>query len=509
MPHALRQRQPERAFGLTTPVKLRNALPLAAIALCAGFYWAWWDSFHELTRFYHLINNTPQISFLFGGTRGLHCVGKPLGIIVGCCLFIVVLRNSRARNGRSLGKTALLVLGAQTLLLAPFAYILQHFGPLAAQGIYFVASAAMVVPVVAITCALKPLSTRQCALVIIGALCCYACLNNLLFPLLLQGLSRYLVAGFYTVLLAIAWLLARKPLNTLPVPDERLERKAFPPWQLVLHLTVYGFVFGMMHIMESRPGREGPYSINLGGFLGCIVAACLFGLLFLRQNASTEIWSKMRSTVFPLAIVGFTLIPLTGSDTFAATFPEAAGMLYLCFLFYASVSLMRRTALDMRLIPGLALLLYSTGEITGVVCAGFTPQGAMPDYLVLISFIVLLLTAATFWVGTDEQIRKIWGLRRNLAPKRYNDQLTKVRIAAMERRFNLTSREAQALLLIAQGKRAPEIQSVMGVSMSTVRSHIKHLYTKIDAHSYAEAVAILESIPVDEGELHAAEQSAC
>ncbi len=52
----------------------------------------------------------------------------------------------------------------------------------------------------------------------------------------------------------------------------------------------------------------------------------------------------------------------------------------------------------------------------------------------------------------------------------------------------LSARELQVLRLLAADLSAPEIAEELVVAVSTVRSHIKHIYGKLDAHSRYEAV---------------------
>ncbi len=53
---------------------------------------------------------------------------------------------------------------------------------------------------------------------------------------------------------------------------------------------------------------------------------------------------------------------------------------------------------------------------------------------------------------------------------------------------SLSEREAQVLHLLATDLTAPEIAEQLVVEVSTIRSHIKHIYGKLDAHSRYEAV---------------------
>jgi DNA-binding NarL/FixJ family response regulator len=53
----------------------------------------------------------------------------------------------------------------------------------------------------------------------------------------------------------------------------------------------------------------------------------------------------------------------------------------------------------------------------------------------------------------------------------------------------LTAREEEALLLLTKGYGNKEIADKLGVSIETVRSHLKHIYEKLHVRSRAEAVA--------------------
>ena len=53
----------------------------------------------------------------------------------------------------------------------------------------------------------------------------------------------------------------------------------------------------------------------------------------------------------------------------------------------------------------------------------------------------------------------------------------------------LTSREREVLLLLAEGVGTRQIAGAMGVSESTVRTHVRNILAKLDVHSRMQAVA--------------------
>jgi DNA-binding NarL/FixJ family response regulator len=77
--------------------------------------------------------------------------------------------------------------------------------------------------------------------------------------------------------------------------------------------------------------------------------------------------------------------------------------------------------------------------------------------------------------------RTLLELVRNPLPRPQGD-------AAEPNRMDLTQREQEVLRALVQGLAYKQIASTLGVSLDTVRSHVKHIYRKLQVHGVAEAV---------------------
>ncbi len=66
-------------------------------------------------------------------------------------------------------------------------------------------------------------------------------------------------------------------------------------------------------------------------------------------------------------------------------------------------------------------------------------------------------------------------------------------LGAIVKKCHLTEREADIAALLAQGRNARYIQDLLCVSYNTVRSHIKHIYSKMNVHSQQELISAFES----------------
>src|SRR5260221_12350593 len=58
----------------------------------------------------------------------------------------------------------------------------------------------------------------------------------------------------------------------------------------------------------------------------------------------------------------------------------------------------------------------------------------------------------------------------------------------------LTRREREILGLLAQGNSAPEIAQVQVLGLSTVKSHIQHVYSKLGVNSKRQAVSRAQAL---------------
>ena len=486
----------------------------AFLALSAGLYWSWWDAFHEICRFLaYEVPTSPDAPFLEIGSGYLQCLMKPLGIGAGCALVLLFLwrgaslsfgsPEKRSEKGAAPGFRVVLLFAAQVIAWSLFCYTIELRSLFVPGIVYGIASALVAPVIVGVSLRLRGLDRRIAVCAIAGSVCCYGVFSNLAYPLFLQHAPVVVAFGLYLCVLIAAFALYVRASRACAMLATGGATQMLPPWQLAAHLVIYGCVFGVLHILEGLTAT-GPYSINVGVFLGCIIAALIFLFMFARAVGSGEIWSKMRSTVFPLVIIGYLLIPLASTSDVALSFTEAGGMLYLSILCYGCLALMDRTAVAGPAIVAWALLLYSVGEALGVVMAGSQGPSSWMEgdsYAMVSVAIVLALTAATFWVASDEQVRKLWGLRRDMSPRRFNDAIVAARVELLSERYSLTPREADVLRFVANGRRAPEMADEMGVSQDTVRTHLKHLYSKPSAHSYAEVARILKETEVADSDL--------
>ncbi|MDO5043447.1 MAG: helix-turn-helix transcriptional regulator [Slackia sp.] len=473
---------------------------MLALALVAGMCLTWWDSFHETGRFF-MRENIETSPFLYSS---LSCFFKPTGIVIGCLAgFFLVRKYGRALSSRK----AILIVFLGEFILHVLYYLAGMAGfYLAACLVYATVSACVVANVVMVLSFAKTLKMRQIALMTCIAISIYGLCNNLLFPYIFLSLPLAAIGATYLIPLAGAAFLSLFLEKGAPEEVEPEHERGFEvrtPSSLIVHLLSYGSAFGILHILGGYVA-QGPHSVNIAVFFACCITTACVGFLFLRKTSGGEIWSKVRSTVFPLSVIGYLLIPLVSDSDIALALTEASNLLYGAIFFIGCIVLSRKTGIDPYAVIIKGLFWKYLGTAAGIAYArlfydpGFLEGNA---YSVLSVIITVLLSIATFWVGSDERIRKIWGLRKNLPAKHYRNMVNRCKCEKIAHDFRLTAREKEVLLFASQGMRPSEIAEAIGVSVDTIRSHSKHLYAKLDVHSATELRSFVEDTTIDESEL--------
>ena len=62
----------------------------------------------------------------------------------------------------------------------------------------------------------------------------------------------------------------------------------------------------------------------------------------------------------------------------------------------------------------------------------------------------------------------------------------------MAARYFLTEREAAVLGLLLAGRSAPYIAEQLCVSQNTVKTHVRHIYAKLDIHTRQELLDLVQ-----------------
>ena len=91
---------------------------------------------------------------------------------------------------------------------------------------------------------------------------------------------------------------------------------------------------------------------------------------------------------------------------------------------------------------------------------------------------------------SSQKTEMVEAIRAVAAGERYLPPELARRLAGREYQSPLSAREIEVLTLVAQGKANKEIAAALGVGEATVKTHLKHLLTKLGASDRTRAVTV-------------------
>ena len=85
-------------------------------------------------------------------------------------------------------------------------------------------------------------------------------------------------------------------------------------------------------------------------------------------------------------------------------------------------------------------------------------------------------------------------MQTQLTPSKLSEMSLKQLVDEIARIFLLSDREADVMLLYAQGVTQARIAERLGISANTVHAHIKRIYAKCNVHSRQELLDLMHSL---------------
>ena len=139
----------------------------------------------------------------------------------------------------------------------------------------------------------------------------------------------------------------------------------------------------------------------------------------------------------------------------------------------------------------------SLGWATGMIvlfASGANTEGRLFICFALVVFLVIITSFAVFHPGPlsyvhDAYVHALRDSAQVSAP--YEIELKTKEVAS---RFGLTSRQAEVLLCLAQGRNANYVAQKFTISMHTAKSHIYNIYNKLGIHSQQELLDIVDAV---------------
>lgn len=338
--------------------------------------------------------------------------------------------------------------------------------------------------------------TKCAVAILLAMLCSYVALA--FFVYVVPSLALLAFAAIPTLCLALAlpgsealiasWGTDRAPLRDLSAVNPL----SFLPFTHTFFVAL--LVFRMASGVSLAYGEE------VFDGLRVIAAACIVCVAFLvarglgRDSFSDALY--LASAVLVLA--GFAVVALPWIDASVSRVLWSAGSdAFRVLAFFVLISVARRNPRAAVLVFAWGLAALTTGSLAGncVIYAaewlGGDDPRAMEAVLVATGFLFAVYNIVGLHSFGWE--RTIEGVEGRKAPEPVPvvpdfDEICN-RAATL---YGLTKREGEVLRYLARGRSVPYIQEALSVSGNTVRTHVKHIYAKMDVRSQQQLISLLE-----------------
>lgn len=337
----------------------------------------------------------------------------------------------------------------------------------------------------------------------------------------------------------------------IPQHHPRVYRQAIADyWRSALCVGSLAFVSGIIRGIALLH-EEMSMVVNSASMVGAFVSAAVLLILWYRMTFRFGLTSVFR-VVYPLVITGFLLLPFLGT----AYLNLCAAFAYLVFSLVQMLMMMQcaQVSRDRGINPvfiyaffgGIAYIMQSMGFLLGWLSDSASVDGSTRLFIVAMtsSYVLgmtLLATTGTLFKplasrdaaavapieflplsaeaaggrmrrgalatkgavgvadGTDVRLSdgKTPKKRRN-RPSASDDagiirDRTSKQCLALQERYSLSLRETEVMELIARGNSMASIAERLIISENTVRTHAKHIYTKLDIHKRQELLDMLSA----------------
>lgn len=485
----------ERARGLGSALNVTVALCVPALGVmgCAG----------------GILNASlyARVAEYYGIAREISTMST--GVLF-LAVFLVATRKPSLLDRRLLTVVAL---GCATtaVFVLEFALRLED-GPLTVAGFLFFNVASAWASVLLVS-SLASLRSSRAALV--GVVCGMALgeVVRVAHPLVSFQVGVVEVVGVYALVIVLLYRRSAPVLDGVargaaPASLELSNPESFLQPAHALFLCAGLFSVATGYGLTLNEVSHAPISVDVSAIV--LVGVALWMLLSKSQSKEDVLFSFSML----LVVAGFIIAPFT----FLTDLPSANALLRIgvrCFdmlVWLVVLAVGRRNMLA--LLPTFALVRFmnAVGTDVGAV-AGHTTNdlvGTNSDAAMLIAEVVLFAFVAFLWLGFrkfsfTDTIRGVVGVSEEGARRGEPETAESAasdaepqglsieeRCAELGAERGLTERETEIFAMLARGRNGQFVMEHYVVSRNTVKSHVKHIYAKLDVHSQQELIDLVE-----------------
>lgn len=340
----------------------------------------------------------------------------------------------------------------------------------------------------------------------------YGCLNPIRVALYYSAsiigaaLIVYLCCGLLTPWLFVVSLglpilslvCVSKGFNSLP--ESELPTKAAPkfsfPWKLVLLMAIYAFAYGLKEVEVYSTSQFGPHA----AFGTLVVAIVIFVGVYARGGKFD--FALIYRVALPLMVGAFLIVPSLGllNEAVSGFCLTASYTSFSILIMIIFANMCYRYGVSAIWLFGLERGVRALFDLFGRQTAGLMDSYGLSNGetgLVITMVTVLLVVAMTMILLSERELSSKWGISFLGGGASAEDEaiIKKEELAnrchEVSKEYGLSQREEEVLLLLAQRKTVGTIERELFIANGTAKTHIRHIYKKLDVHSRDDLVELL------------------
>lgn len=285
--------------------------------------------------------------------------------------------------------------------------------------------------------------------------------------------------------------------NSAPADLELLNPYAFIPWRSGLYgcTLLFGIVFGFAVSFE---GAGGTFEVDLASpaLLACVLLAMLL-------SRSPDKEDALFSFAALLVVAGLACMPLDPllPLSFGVTLFDAATSCFGALVWMAVVAVSQRSVFAA--LPTLCFfnVFQTLGVEMGAVVGHELNGLAVAQPLASTAIVMMALVGFVSFLWLMFRRFSFSETIGNLTRLTMEDSFGQVAVAELPLdeicrdigdQAGLTNREIEIFALLARGRNGRYIQEKYVISRNTAKTHIRHIYTKLDVHSRQELIDLVD-----------------
>lgn len=285
-----------------------------------------------------------------------------------------------------------------------------------------------------------------------------------------------------------------RSLPPAELPHVQTTRFSFP-WKIVLLMAIYAFAYGLKE-SSMYQSSFGPHSA-----FGMLAVAVVVFVGVIARGGKFDFGIIYRIAL-PLMVAAFLILPNVGFLTKAMSdfCTSASYTAFSVLIMLIMANLCYRYGMSAIWLFGIERGVRALFSMFGREAESLLDSpvlGLVASDVVINSLIVVMVVVATMILFSEKELSSRWGvafLGGGTAPVDtaiVKKQELASRCQELARKHGLSPREEEVLLLLAQHKTVGSIERELFIANGTAKTHIRHIYRKLDIHSRDELTDML------------------